>query len=52
MPKGKGGRPPKYKCKEEIEGLIEAYFEECQGIPWFDEEGHPLQTDKGFIIYK
>ncbi|MDD4843202.1 MAG: terminase small subunit [Anaerotignum sp.] len=52
MPKGKGGRPPKYKCKEEIEGLIETYFEECEGIPWLDEEGKPLQADKGFIIYK
>ncbi|WMI81833.1 terminase small subunit [Anaerotignum sp. MB30-C6] len=52
MPKAKVGRPPKYKCKEEINGLIEAYFEECEGIPWLDEEGKPLQTDKGFIIYK
>ena len=25
------GRPPKYKCKEEIEEKIDAYFKECEG---------------------
>lgn len=52
MPKNKGGRPPKYTSKEEIEGLINNYFEECEGIPFFDDDGKPLMTDKGIIIYK
>ena len=25
------GRPPKYKCKEEIEEKIDAYFKKCEG---------------------
>lgn len=37
------GRPPKYKCKEEIEEKIEQYFKEC--------EGHPLTDDKGNQVY-
>ena len=40
-----GGRPPKYTCKEEIEGLIEKYFEECEGKPLLDDKGNAL-TDK------
>ena len=51
MPKGKGGRPPKYKSKKEIERLIEDYFEECKGEPFLDERGKPL-TDKGRIIWR
>lgn len=45
MPKHKGGAPPKYKHKEEIEGLIENYFKECEGKPLLDDEGIPY-TDK------
>lgn len=52
MPKGRGGRPPKYRHKEEIEGLIEAYFTECEGIPFFDEDGTLRTTDKGYILYE
>ena len=52
MPKIKSGRPPKYTSKEQIEGLIENYFKECEGIPFFDENGKPLVTDKGYIIYE
>ena len=51
MPKNKGGRPPKYKSKKEIEGLIEQYFEDCKGKPYLDEKGRPLR-DKGRIIWK
>lgn len=39
------GRPPKYTSKEEIEGLIEKYFEECEGKPLLDDKGNAL-TDK------
>ena len=37
------GRPPKYKCKEEIEEKIDAYFKEC--------EGEILKDDEGKIVY-
>ncbi len=37
------GRPPKYKCKEEIEGKIQEYFKKC--------EGKILRDDNGNIIY-
>lgn len=52
MPKNKGGRPPKYKNKEEIEGLIEQYFKDCEGIPFTNDDGTPMMTDKGYIIYR
>lgn len=39
MPKNPGGRPPKYKCKEEIEQLIDAYFKSCEGEVLRDEKG-------------
>ena len=52
MPNGKVGRPPKYKCKEEIEGLIADYFEDCEGIPFFKNDGTPMTNDKGYIIYR
>lgn len=52
MPKNKGGRPPKYTSKEEIEGLIDNYFEECDGVPFLDENGKPIMTDKGYIVYR
>ena len=41
--KGSVGRPPKYKCKEEIEEKIDAYFKEC--------EGEILKDDEGKIVY-
>ena len=45
------GRPPKFKTKEEIEVLIKKYFEECEGVPFLDENGMPMMY-KGEIIYK
>lgn len=49
-----GGRPPKYKNKEEIEEKIEQYFKDCEGHPLTDEYGkqiynkygHPVIVDK------
>lgn len=40
--KNKGGRPPKYENKEQIEGLIEEYFKKC--------EGEVLRDDKGEVV--
>lgn len=50
--KSRGGRPPKFKTKEEIQEKIDNYFKECDGIPFYDEDGRPLQTAKGNIIYE
>ncbi len=36
-------RPPKYKHKEEIIGLIDQYFKDC--------EGHVLKDEYGEIVY-
>lgn len=36
------GRPPKYKCKEEIEEKIEAYFKKCEGRVLEDKNGDPI----------
>ena len=39
MSETKVGRPPKYKNKEEIEGLIDQYFKDCEGTILKSEEG-------------
>ena len=36
------GRPPKYKCKEEIEEKIDAYFKKCEGEILRDGNGEPV----------
>ena len=46
------GRPPIYETKEELQKLIDDYFEECKGIPFTDDDGKIWRTDKGYIIYK
>lgn len=46
-----GGRPPKYKCKEEIEGKIEAYFEECKGELLANDDGTPMMDKFGRPIF-
>lgn len=49
-----GGRPPKYKSKEEIQEKIDAYFEECKGrqltdpqtgAAVYDKYGYPVMVD-------
>lgn len=52
MPKNKGGRPPKYKNKEEIEGLIEKYFEDCKGKPYLDDKGVPVHANNGKVLWE
>lgn len=41
------GRPPRYTSKEQIEGLIEDYFESCEGEMLKDGEGRPILTKFG-----
>ena len=45
-----GGRPPKYKKKEEVEGLIEQYFKGCEGAPFIMENGEPLMNKYGEVV--
>lgn len=46
----KGGRPPKYKKKEEIEALIDQYFKDCEGKPYIMDDGEPLRDKCGEVI--
>lgn len=46
------GAPPKYKNVSEIKELIDNYFKECEGEPFLNEDGQPLTTEKGAVIYK
>lgn len=48
--KNVGGRPPKYKNKEEIQEKIDAYFKECEGRLLEDEDGHVMTTKSGAPI--
>lgn len=45
-----GGRPPKYKSKEEIEEKIKKYFEDCEGHPLTDEEGNQIYNKWGYPV--
>ncbi len=47
-----GGRPPKYTSKEQIEGLIEQYFQDCEGhILTNEQTGQPVLDKWGFPVY-
>lgn len=41
----KGGRPPVYKTPEDMQKVIDEYFESCFGVYVRDEEGI-IETDK------
>ena len=41
----KGGRPPMYNTKEEMQEKIDAYFNECKGQMLKDDDGN-VMTDK------
>lgn len=43
----RGGGTPKYTSKEQIEGLIAQYFEDCKGTPLLDKDGNPMVTKWG-----
>ncbi|MCC8043906.1 MAG: DNA-packaging protein [Clostridiales bacterium] len=45
------GRQPKYTCKEQIEGLIDQYFEDCEGELLRDADGSPVLDKFSQPIY-
>ncbi len=53
MSENKGGRPPMYTTKEEIQEKIDDYFEKCEGkplvvdgVPAIDKHGEPIMVGK------
>lgn len=44
------GRPPMYKTKEEIQEKIDAYFKECEGTVYKDDEGNPVIDKYGNVV--
>lgn len=44
------GRPPMFESVEEMQKLIDAYFEECDGKVLTDEDGNPIRNKDGKII--
>ena len=46
----KGGRPPMYKSKEEIQEKIDAYFKECEGKILEDADGNPIVDKYGDAV--
>ena len=46
----KGGRPPRYKTKEEIQEKIDAYFQDCEGVIVTDTEGNPIIDKYGNVV--
>jgi hypothetical protein len=45
------GRPPKYKTADEMQTVIDQYFEECAGKLYTDENGEPKLDRFGNEIY-
>lgn len=46
----KGGRPPFYNTKEEMQEKIDAYFKECKGRILEDDDGVPYRDKYGFPL--
>ena len=44
------GRPPAFTSVEEMQVLIDKYFEECDGKPFLDKDGNPMRNKDGKII--
>lgn len=51
MGKNKGGRPPMYETAEEMQEVIDRYFEDCEGKLYTDESGEPKLDRFGNEIY-
>lgn len=45
------GRPPKYKTAEEMQDIIDEYFDNCQGTLYTDQDGEPKLDKYGNEIY-
>lgn len=45
------GRKPRYESVEQIQTLIDAYFEACEGELLLDENGRPMLTKDGAPVY-
>ena len=45
------GAPPKYKSAEQMQKVIDEYFETCKGKPLLDNDGKPVRNKNGCIIY-
>jgi hypothetical protein len=44
------GRPPMFESAEQMQKLIDAYFEECDGKPFLDKDGIPVRNKDGKVI--
>ena len=44
------GRPPMFESANQMQKLIDDYFEECNGKPFLDEKGNPMRNKYGKII--
>lgn len=51
MGRHSGGTPPKYTSKEQIEGLIDQYFEDCEGELLRDADDNPVLDKFSQPIY-
>ena len=45
------GRPPTYKTAEEMQKVIDAYFDECDGTLLTDDDGEPVLDKYGNEIW-
>ncbi|QNO18824.1 terminase small subunit [Caproicibacterium amylolyticum] len=46
----KVGCPPRYKTVEQMQKVINTYFEECKGTPLLDAKGEPVLNKFGYPI--
>jgi hypothetical protein len=50
--KNKVGRPPAYNTAEQMQGIIEKYFKDCEGTKATDENGQYILTKYGYLYDK
>lgn len=48
--RNKGGRPPMYSSPDQIQGLIDKYFKDCEGKVLTDKEGEPIINKYGQVV--
>ena len=47
-----GGRPPHYKTVEQMQPVIDEYFENCQHEYFTDDDGKPIYNPRGEPVIK